>query len=98
MVQPPSAAFVPILILPLFVPDGVIDVIDLKILVEVTTPPFDPFMSSIIDSLSKPKPTILKVVPVVSSLLFICILAPKYSDVDKTPFNPIGLPEIKDVN
>ena len=44
--QFPSAAFVPILILPLFVPDEVIDVTDLKILLVVTTPPFDPSILS----------------------------------------------------
>ena len=76
--QFPSAAFVPILIFPLFVPDEVIDVTDLKILLVVTTPPFDPSILSSITLLFKSIPAIMKVVPVVSSLLFICILAPKY--------------------
>ena len=75
--QSPSAASVPILMLPLEVPEEFMDVTDLKIFEVVTTPLFDPEIVSVNTWLSKPKPAITKLVPVVSCSLLILILAPR---------------------
>ena len=75
--QFPSAALVPILILPSLVPELFIDVTVLNIFVVVTTPPFDPNIVSLMTLLSKSVPLITKLVPVLSCLLFICICAPR---------------------
>ena len=64
--QSPSAASVPILMLPLLVPDEFMDVTDLKIFDVVTIPPFEPVMVSVNTSLFKSKPATTKLVPVVS--------------------------------
>ena len=69
--QFPSAALVPILICPLLVPEEFIEVTDLKILVVVTIPPFDPDIFSVMTLLFRSNPEITNVVPVVSSLLLI---------------------------
>ena len=67
VLQFPSAALVPILICPLLVPEEFIEVTDLKILVVVTIPPFDPDILSVMTLLLRSNPEITKVVPVAVS-------------------------------